>query len=414
MAVDNSRSLRALDALNFCNSGIQTGLGPFIAIFYASVRHWHPGQIGIALACQCLAGVAIQPVVGHWIDRSPQKRLITGTAALIVTLAAICVSLLPGYAMQIAVQLTIGVAVTAFPAAFSAFALGLVSREDMAARIARNESMAHLGNFVFGLSAAIVGTFVSLAGIFYAAALFAFGMAVSVFFVAEEAVSFEAARAGAEGDGGSKEPSKVTDLFKDKRVLAFTAAVVLFYGANAATLPLVGQILTGGNKGRGAAWQISACVMMAEGVMVGVAAYTGRLADRWGRKPLFLIAFGALALRNVLTVVNHNKYYLISLQAFDGVAAAVYGVLLTLISADLARGTGRFNFLRSSVQSAMGLGGFLSNTVFGMVAQSMGFNASFWGLSAVAVCGGLFYQMKMPETRPEEDVAGADAQKSAA
>ena len=34
-----STSLRALDALNLCNGGIQTGLGPFIAIYYAAERH---------------------------------------------------------------------------------------------------------------------------------------------------------------------------------------------------------------------------------------------------------------------------------------------------------------------------------------------------------------------------------------
>lgn len=32
------------------------------------------------------------------------------------------------------------------------------------------------------------------------------------------------------------------DLLKDKRILIFTASIVLFYGANAATLPLVGEI----------------------------------------------------------------------------------------------------------------------------------------------------------------------------
>jgi hypothetical protein len=38
MAEDKARSMRALDALNFCNAGIQTGLGPFQAIFYTAVR----------------------------------------------------------------------------------------------------------------------------------------------------------------------------------------------------------------------------------------------------------------------------------------------------------------------------------------------------------------------------------------
>jgi MFS family permease len=45
MADNKGRSLIALDALNFCNAGIQTGLGPFMSIFYTSVRHWNPGQV---------------------------------------------------------------------------------------------------------------------------------------------------------------------------------------------------------------------------------------------------------------------------------------------------------------------------------------------------------------------------------
>ena len=35
---EESGNLRALDALNFCNAGIQTGLGPFIAIDYTAAK----------------------------------------------------------------------------------------------------------------------------------------------------------------------------------------------------------------------------------------------------------------------------------------------------------------------------------------------------------------------------------------
>jgi MFS family permease len=176
----------------------------------------------------------------------------------------------------------------------------------------------------------------------------------------------------------------------------------LFYFANAATLPLVAQILTAGKQGRSAVWEVSAMVTIAEVVMVGVAVISGKVAGKWGRKPLFLIGFGFLAIRNALTVVSHNHFYLIGLQTLDGVAMGIYGVLLTLVTADLAKGTGRFNFLQGAVQSSMGLGGMLSNLLFGFIAKSMGFNASFLGLSAVAVAGGLLYQTRMPETKSEQ------------
>jgi predicted MFS family arabinose efflux permease len=254
----------------------------------------------------------------------------------------------------------------------------------------------------FAVAAGALGTLLALQGIFFAAAVFAFGMAPAVYFINEESISYEAARGG-DSEGEEKKRSSWRDLIHDKRILTFTACVVLFYFANAATLPLVGEILTKGKQGRSSAWQVAVMVIVAEAVMVGVAAVCGKLAKSWGRKPLFLIGFAVLALRNALTIVSHNQYYLIGLQSLDGIAMGIYGVLLTLITADLAKGTGRFNFLQGAVQSSMGLGGMLSNSLFGFIAKAMGFNASFLGLSAVAIAGGALFQFRMPETKPKAE-----------
>ncbi|MBV8068794.1 MAG: MFS transporter [Acidobacteriaceae bacterium] len=402
MSEAKTRSLWALDALNFCNAGIQTGLGPFMSIYYTAVRHWNPGQIGILIACQSLSGIAVQGFVGNWIDESHHKRLATAIASGIVALGALGIAVVPQFYLQIIIQLVIGLAVTIFPATTAAFALGLVEQNKLSRRVARNESLTHTGNAAFAIAAGAVGTLLALEGIFFAAAIFAAGMIPAALSIQASDVSYEAARGG--GEAGESEPPRrgIRELFVDKRVLTFAVAVVLFYFANAATLPLVGEILTQGKHGRQSAWQVAAAVIVAEAVMIGVAVFGGRLADAWGRKPLFLLGFAMLAIRNGLTVVNHNEYYLISLQAFDGIAMGLYGVLLTLVTADLARGTGRFNLLQGAVQSAMGLGGVLSNAFFGWVAKAMGFNASFWGLAIVAAAGGALYQLRMPETKPQQ------------
>jgi MFS family permease len=190
-------------------------------------------------------------------------------------------------------------------------------------------------------------------------------------------------------------------------VLLFTAAVVLFNVSNAATLPLVSQIFGKDHHHRAGGWQTAAAVVVAEAVMVATAAFTGRWAARHGRKPLFVAAFAILALRNALGMVSHAPAYLIALQALDGVAAAIYGVLLKLVTADLATGTGRFNLLQGTVQSAMGLGAFLSNLGFGQLAAALSFNASFLGLAVVAVAGGLLYALRMSETKPAAGAAPA-------
>lgn len=398
-----TRSLIALDAVNFCNAGIQTGLGPFMSIFYTSVRHWNPGQIGVLIACQSLSGIAVQSLAGHWVDESHHKRLLTAAAAVTVALGALGIAFLPSFALQIVVQLVIGLAVTIFPAATAAFALGISGKDQISGRIARNETFTHTGNLAFAVAAGAIGTLLALQGIFLAAAVFAAGMAPAVFMIRQSDIDYEAARAGSADNENGDAPKRtgIRDLFRDKRILIFTASVVLFYFANAATLPLVGEILTQNKHGRQSAWQVAAAVVVAEAVMIAIAAVSGKLADRWGRKPLFLAGFAALAIRNALTVASHNQYYLISLQTLDGIAMAIYGVLLTLVTADLAKGTGRFNFLQGAVQSSMGLGGVLSNALFGFVAKTAGFNASFWGLAVVAVLGGALYQFKMPETKPD-------------
>ncbi len=410
MPEQKATSLRALDLLNFCNAGIQTGLGPFISIFYTAVRHWNPGQIGILIACQSLSGIAVQSLVGNWVDESHHKRLITAAAGCTVAAAAIGIVSLPGYEWQIVMQLIIGLAVTVFPAVTAAFALGMVGDKELTGRVARNETFTHGGNVVFAIAAGAVGTLLALQGIFYAAAVFAAGMALSVYFIKEGHIDYEAARAGDPSEDGDPKRSTIGDLFRDKRVLTFIAGVVLFYFANAATLPLVGEILTQGKHGRQSAWQVAAAVVVAEVLMVVVAILCGKLADTWGRKRLFLIGFAFLAVRNGLTVVSHNEFYLISLQALDGVAMGIYGVLLTLITADLAKGTGRFNLMQGAVQSSMGLGGVLSNSLFGWIAKVFGFNAGFWGLAAVAFAGGVLWQFTMPETKPDEMKEGSSGE----
>jgi hypothetical protein len=46
-------------------------------------------------------------------------------------------------------------------------------------------------------------------------------------------------------------------------------------------------------------------------------------------------------------VVSHNGFYLISLQALDGIAMGLYGALLTVVTADLAKGSGVSTFCKA-------------------------------------------------------------------
>jgi hypothetical protein len=79
----------------------------------------------------------------------------------------------------------------------------------------------------------------------------------------------------------------------------------MFHFANAAMLPLLGEMLAKG-QGRSSMMFMSACVVTTQLVITLLASWSGRKAGSWGRKPLLLVAFGALPVRAVLYTLTDN------------------------------------------------------------------------------------------------------------
>jgi hypothetical protein len=152
-------------------------------------------------------------------------------------------------------------------------------------------------------------------------------------------IDYEIAR-GAE-DGDSKDRAKsIRVLFQEHRLLVFLTCAVMFHFANAAMLPLLGEMLAKG-QGRSSMMFMSACVVTTQLVVTFISSWSGRKAASWGRKPLLLMAFGVLPIRGVLYTLTHDTNALVAIQVLDGVAAGIFGVVSVLVIADLTRGSGR-------------------------------------------------------------------------
>ena len=149
------------------------------------------------------------------------------------------------------------------------------------------------------------------------------------------------------------QPSGLAVLLHDRRLLIFTAAMVTFHLANAAMLPLVGQVLALQNKDVGTAL-MATCIVAAQVVMVPMAYLAGAKADSWGRKPIFLVAFAVLMARGFLYTLSDNPYWLVGVQVLDGVGAGIFGALFPLVVQDLTHGTGRFNVSLGAVTTSVG------------------------------------------------------------
>src|SRR5207302_6347763 len=132
----------------------------------------------------------------------------------------------------------------------------------------------------------------------------------------------------------------------------------------------------------------------------------GRKAQTLGRRPLLLLAFAALAIRGLLFATVKDPYLLVVVQVFDGITAAVFSVLVPLVVADVAFGSGHFNLAQGIVGTAVGIGASLSTVLAGYVSDKLGSSTAFVGLAGVAALGLLMVWLIMPAPRPTASAPG--------
>jgi len=394
----------SLDALNFFLADVRQGLGPYLAIFLLTERQWPEDQIGIVMSVAGVAGLLAQTPAGALTDISTAKRAIIAVACVIVTCTAIMLPFLASSPLIAGSQAAAHTAEAFFGPTIAAITLGLVGPGAFTRRIGRNEAFNHAGNaFGAALAGALAWTWGSIV-VFYIISVMAMLSIVSVLTIRPGEIDHDRARGLRDGQPRSHtEPSKLRVLLGNRALLIFCLCCVVFHVANAAMLPLVGQKLALQDKNSGTAL-MSACILLAQVVMIPMAAVVGLRADRWGRKPLFLAGFTILSLRGYLYTLSDDRSWLFAVQSLDGVGAGLYGALFPLVVADLTRGTGHFNLAQGAVITAQGVGAALSTSLAGLVVVHAGYSTAFLVLAAIATAGLLLYLFGMGETR-DLDVA---------
>jgi MFS family permease len=201
--------------------------------------------------------------------------------------------------------------------------------------------------------------------------------------------------ASGEPDAGA---TSVLKLMRHRPLLIFAGSVLLLQLANAAMLPLMAGVVTT-RSSRWAPVLIAACIVVPQVIVALASPSVGRKAQQWGRRPLLLLGFAALAIRGVLFATVNDPFLLVAVQVFDGITAAVFSVMVPLIVADVAFGSGHFNLAQGIVGTAVGIGASLSTVLAGYAADHFGSSFAFTGLAAVAATGLAMIWFVMPETR---------------
>jgi predicted MFS family arabinose efflux permease len=388
--------LRGLDWLNFLLADVQTGVGPFLAIYLAGYK-WNEERVGLALTVGGIAGILMQTPAGALVDLLRSKRALVGLGVAALAAGALLIALLPSFWPVMGAQVLIGGTSSVFIPAICAMSLGIVGHAAFDARQGRNQTFNSAGNVTAAVLMGLLGYLVSNRSIFFFVVALALPTILVLLLIRPTEIDYEVARGANDGEKSGKAES-VWMLFRDRPLVIFLVCAVMFHFANAAMLPLLGELLAKG-QGRSSMLFMSACVVTTQFVITLLASWSGRKAGTWGRKPLLLIAFGVLPIRGILYTLTSNTELLVAIQVLDGIGAGIFGVVSVLVIADLTRGTGRFNLTLGAITTAVGIGASLSQVIAGGIVHRMGSHAGFLFLAAVASAAFAILYFLMPETR---------------
>ncbi len=390
-------SLRGLDWFIFFLADVQTGFGPFIAV-YLTTQKWTQVEIGFVLSIGGVVGLIGQMPGGAIIDAARSERLVAGLAVATIGCSALAFAAWPIFPVVAAAATLHAAASCVLGPAIAAISLGLVGPLAIGERFGRNARFASLGN---GVAAALMGTcgyLLSSRSVFLVTFILAIPTLLALARIREREVNAAWCHGSVPREAPGAMSTSILVLVRQRALLIFAGSILLLQLANGAMLPLMAGVVTT----RSSQWApvlIAACIIVPQAIVALMSPSVGRKAQQWGRRPLLLMGFAALAIRGVMFATVHDPYLLVAVQVFDGITAAVFGVMVPLIVADVAFGSGHFNLAQGIVGTATGIGASLSTVLAGYVSDKFGSTIAFTGLAGVAAVGLALVWLAMPETR---------------
>ncbi|NEU14046.1 MFS transporter [Methylobacterium sp. BTF04] len=395
-------SSRGLDGFAFFVANLQTGFGPFLAVYFTQAK-WTQSDIGFALTVGSLVSLLGQVPGGAFVDVVRSRRFAAGLSVVAISASAFALAMWPSFLVVLLAMAAHSAASCILTPAIAAISIGLVGHARAGERLGRNASFSALGNAVAAAGMGACGYYLSNDAVFYLTAALMVPTLVALSFIRSDTINGPPKPERTKGDPASapRSDGSIRALLTNRALLCFAACMTLFFLANAAMLPLVGSMMTL-RASETATALIAACIVVPQVVLAVSGPAVGRAAERWGRRPLLLIGFAALPIRGLLFAYTDTPELLVAIQVFDGISAAVFGVMVPLVVSDVTRESGRFNLALGAVGTAMGIGAALSTSLAGIMADRLGSHTAFLGLAIVGFAGFALLALIMPETRRSE------------
>jgi MFS family permease len=191
--------LRGLDWLNFLLADVQSGVGPFLAIYLIDYG-WNEQLVGFALTIGGIAGIASQTPAGAVVDRLKSKRALIAAGVVALDIGALFIAFFRSFWLVVTAQVLIGAMSSLFMPAIAAISLGIVGHRFFNLRQGRNQAFNSAGNVVAAVTLGLIGYFISNRGVFFFVAVLAVPTILSLFLICPDEIDYELARGARDGE----------------------------------------------------------------------------------------------------------------------------------------------------------------------------------------------------------------------
>lgn len=382
-----------LDLLNLWVANIQTGFGPFIAVYLTS-QGWTQTSIGVALGLGTLTAMASQLPAGALVDSVHSKPRVAAFSVLTFAVSSLLFAVYPIPLFVFAAEIFHGFSSCTLGPAIAAMSLSIAGQSALGERLGRNARFASVGN---GIGAALMGAcgyYISERSVFFLTAALALPAFVAIAPLAKIDLTSRLSR---RRDAVSVQIKQVGHILADRRLLIFAVCAALFTLSDSAMLPLVGGMLTK-RVGDAASLVIAASIVLPQVIVALLSPWLGGLAESRGRRLVLLLGFGTLPVRGLLFAAVVHPALVVSVQILNGIASASFLIMVPLVTSDIAGRSGHFNLALGFVGFAIGIGGTFSMPLAGWIADRHGDPAAFISLAAIGLAATLLVWIAMPET----------------
>ena len=162
---------------------------------------------------------------------------------------------------------------------------------------------------------------------------------------------------------------------------------------------LVGPTLPQFARGFGVSIAMVGLVITGFGVArIMVAIPAGRIAGRFGRRPVVIAGPLILVVGSIGCALAHNFWELLAFRFVQGLGSGMHSTVAMIMLADISVPANRGRVM-SLYQGTILLGLILGPIMGGLVAQRFGLRAPFWGGAFLAAFAALWAYFRLPETK---------------